>query len=233
MTKSNMEKTTRAKRVETNTEKNLDAEVLLKENQMLKEKLDSLEDKFATLLGMFEQQSKSQSNSNNNANAQDEKEDMQDNLNIQIPRDYNVVITSLFTGKMTLKANNKRIPLPYFGSTMPVTYEDLTYIVANHRRLAEERAFVINDDNVVKALYLQDFYKNKIDANTLQNIISLPEDKLRSLYDSLSKILQESVIDLVIDKVKSGQLADRNKISIFSELSGKDIDEIIHLTTAK
>jgi len=215
--------------VDNNNAENNNSSTILEENKKLKQELEELKK-------MLQQLTSSQSLKTENevVNKDEDELEIDDNIAI-IPPNKLINITSLFYGGMTLKAsNNKPIRFETFGLTRPVTFEDLTYITGNHRNLAEEVAFFIHDKDARKALYLDKYYNNKISKKTIEDIISLDMNQIQEIYNSLTNILKETVVDIIIQGIKSGdrKYADRTKIDFISKLCGKNLykiaqDEII------
>lgn len=145
---------------------------------------------------------------------------------VEIPPNKLINITSLFYGGMTLKAsNNKKIRFDKFGVTLPVTFEDLTYICSNHRNLAEEGSFFIHNQDAVKALYLESNYEKIVNKSTIENLISLSHDQIESVYTELTDSLKETVEDIIIQGIISNnsKFSDRGKIDLISKLCGKNL----------
>ena len=149
----------------------------------------------------------------------------------EIPANKKINITSLFDGQLNLKGMHGNIPLPRFGVTIPVTYENLIYICNNQRVFAEEGYFFIHDKDVVESQYLTENYKKFVNKEMIENIITLPTHKIGEIYNNVTDHLKETIIDIVVKGVKSGdyKYSDRNKIAYLSEISDKDIYKMVDL----
>jgi hypothetical protein len=150
-----------------------------------------------------------------------------------IPPNKQINVTSLFYGGMTLRGNNEKpIRFENFGITRPISFDDLTHICSNHRRLAEEGAFFIHNKDAIKSLYLEENYKNFIKKEQIENVIDLPEEDIRRITKSLSSELKETVSEVVLAGVKRHikegdyKYSNRNKVALIGELCGRDIYKI-------
>ncbi|MBU7316140.1 hypothetical protein [Paenibacillus oleatilyticus] len=191
---------------------------LVTENEMLKTEISELRQ-------MFQQFMETQK-----LQLQEKEMKVEDSLTINddvsiIPPNKLINITSLYSGGMTLRANNKPIRFDKFGITRPVTFEDLTYICSNHRNLAEEGCFFIHDQEAVKALYLSDYYKHFVNKTTIENLITLSHEKISDIFNNLTDTLKETVEDIIVNGIISNdsKYADRNKIDHISKLCGKNL----------
>ena len=139
-------------------------------------------------------------------------------------------VTSLFTGGLSLiGSHGKPIRFERFGQTMPITFEDLNHVCSNNRKFAEEGYFYIHNMNAVKLLYLQDAYEKIIDAKAIENIITLPTDKIKEIYEKVAKNIKVSIIDVILKGIMDNKplYADRNKIDFISNLFGKDLNIVV------
>ena len=145
-------------------------------------------------------------------------------------------VTNLFDGQLNLRGlNGTLIQFAGFGTTLPVTYENLLHIANTHRKFAEEGYFLIHDKDVVDSLYLTHYYKKFINKEMIENIITLPTEKIKQIYDSITDHLREVVFNTIVNGVLIGDsnYSDRNKIYFISELYGKDIYATVELLRDK
>lgn len=192
------------------------------ENKQLKQEISDLKAMFQQLMSTVQSQNEAKV-----AAPIIEEEDEYATIDIQ-PNQI-IKVTSLFYGGMVLRgSNNKRVPFEKFGVTMPVTYEDLNYICSNHRKLAEEGCFYIHDKNAIKALYLEDNYKNIVNKQTIESIITLSDQQITDIITNLTPSLRYTVEDIVIQGIVSNdrRYGDRNKIDLISRLCDKNLNKI-------
>jgi len=159
------------------------------------------------------------------AEPSDDMFDMDEQLDI-IPLNTYINVTSLFNGVLTLKGDNgKTMKFDNFGITLPMTFQDLSAACSNSRRFAQEGFFFIHNKQAIKSLYLTDDYKKFINKNTLENIITLPAEKIASMYKNTTNTLKDTIIDLIVKGIVANdpQYLDRTKIYKLSELIAVDI----------
>lgn len=192
------------------------------ENKQLKKEINDLKAMFQQLMSTVQSQNEAKV-----VAPVIEEEDEYSTIDIQ-PNQL-IKVTSLFYGGMVLRgSNNKRIPFEKFGVTLPVSYEDLNYICSNHRKLAEEGCFYIHDKNAIKALYLEDNYKNIVNKQTIESIITLSDQQITDIITNLTPALRFTVEDIVIQGIISNdrRYGDRNKIDLISRLCDKNLSKI-------
>lgn len=201
-----------------------DAE-LLEKNAKLQSELDELK-------AMMEQLMESQKTQPEVVTKPQDDMEIDDEVEL-IPPNKMMNLTSLFYGGMTLQGANKPIRFEHFGMTRPVSFEDLTFICNNHRSLAENGFFFIHNKDAIKALYLDDHYKRFVNKQTIENIITLPDQEITNIFNNVTNELKETIIDVVIAGVKQHiqtgdnmKYSNRNKIELLSSLSGKNIWKI-------
>jgi|GEM_PF-1289973 len=207
-------------------ETNSNAEIE-EENILLKNELSEMKEMLKQLM---KTQSKTEAKSNEESPVPESKSssdifDMDEELDI-IPLNKLINVTSLFNGILTLKgANDSTMKFNNFGITLPMTFQDLSSACSHSRRFAEEGFFFIHNEQAVKSLYLADYYKKFINKNTLENIITLPAEKIASMYKNTTNTLKDTIIDLIVKGIVANdpQYLDRTKIYKLSELIAVDI----------
>lgn len=139
-----------------------------------------------------------------------------------------VTILSLTNGGLNLKSPKGIKTLRDFGSTTRVTFEDLHTIVENHRELASEGGFLIQDEASVKSLYLTEEYSRLISKDRIEKFIDLPTKEIIPALSVLPKTLQETILEKVIKGINSGdsRYSDLNKIKVLNDFTGRDLQEI-------
>jgi hypothetical protein len=207
-----------------NNNKNID-----ETNTKVEEENTLLRNELSEMKEMLQQLMKAQSKTVEESPAPQTKSsdmfDMDEELDI-IPLNKLINVTSLFNGILTLKgANDASMKFNNFGITLPMTFQDLSSACSHSRRFAEEGFFFIHNEQAVKSLYLADYYKKFINKNTLENIITLPAEKIASMYKNTTNTLKDTIIDLIVKGIVANdpQYLDRTKIYKLSELIGVDI----------
>lgn len=184
---------------------------LLKENKELKERLAKME---AMLQSLMVQQ---------NTNT---KEDNDDVIS-EIPMNKTVKVMSLFSGGLNLKTSNDSnatvFRFNFVGETYPIIYSDLVKIIANQRKFFKEGYCMILDKDVVKAHYLEDDYKRFVDGKVINNILEYETPKIKEIFSNVTKVIQQSIVDVVVNKINNNEYVDKNKVAVISELYGHDL----------
>ncbi len=148
----------------------------------------------------------------------------------EIPTNKPIRVMSLFTGGLNLKTSNdgnaQVFRLEKFGDIIPIMYMDLSKIISNQRRFFEEGYCIVMDKDVVKLHYLEDAMKKILDYKTITNILNYDIEKIKTLFSGATKVIQQTIVDLLIEKINKGEHLDKNKISVISEIFGHDIYEL-------
>ena len=210
----------RPKKAETLEKENKEMEV---ENKELRERLLELEKKLESLADMkVNEQTKQNSNP---AMYSDDYDDMP-----EIPMNKTVKVMSLFAGGLNLKTSRddsaQVFRFEFVGETYPIMYSDLVKIIGLQRNLFTSGYCMILNKDVVKAHYLEEAYKKFIDGKTINNILTYEADKIKELFINTTKVIQQSIVDLIIQKINSDENVDKNKVGVISEVYGKDVFEL-------
>lgn len=148
----------------------------------------------------------------------------------EIPLNRVVKVMSLFSGGLNLKTsdtnNAQVVRFEFVGQTLPIIYQDLIKMIGNQRQFFEEGYCMILDKDVVKAHYLEKFYKKFIDGKVINNILEYEPDKIREIFSNVTGVIQQSIVDVVISKILNNEYVDKNKVSVLSEVYGRDIFEL-------
>lgn len=203
---------------------------LQKENDFLKNEINDLKNMFKEFMqnnGASQENIDKTEKDNSGDDINNDFND--DDLNIQIKPTELINVTSLFTGGMSLLGSHGQpIRFVRFGQTMPITFEDLNHVCSNNRTLAEEGYFYINNRKAIKLLYLFENYEKIIDVKQIENFIHLTEAEMEKLYNSVTKNIQDSIVDLVVRGIMQNkpEYRDRNKIEFIGKLRGKDLEKM-------
>lgn len=144
----------------------------------------------------------------------------------EIPLNKLIKVVSLFHGILNLITNSgKVITFNHFGAIKPITFGDLMEICDRQKRLAEEGYFMILDKDAVEALYLTEAYKKIVSKEVIENIITLPEEKIKEILENTTDAIKESIIDTIIKGINAGDIRylDKNKIYFIGQILGKDL----------
>lgn len=205
----------------TNTE--TDDDKVLKENKELKKRLAEMEELIKSLA--------------NNKESESEKEIIQKEEIIQdedkyeeIPMHKPIKVMSLFAGGLNLKTSNDSnaqvFRFTFVGQVYPIVYSDLIKVMANQREFFQKGYCMILDKAVVKAHYLEDYYKKFVDGKVINNILEYDVEKIREIFSNVTPTIQQSIVDVIISKINSNDYVDKNKASVISKIYGNDIFDL-------
>lgn len=148
----------------------------------------------------------------------------------EIPMNKVIKIMSLFSGGLNLKTTNdgtaQVFRFEFVGQILPIIYSDLVKVVSNQRVFFEQGYCMILDKDVVKAHYLEDYYKKFIDGRVINNILEYEVDKIKDIFINTTPVIQQSIIDIMVQKINNNEYVDKNKITALNEVYGNDIFEL-------
>lgn len=189
-----------------------------------KEKED-LKNQVSELSKMVEQLLKAQKETKEDK-AESKKESSNEE-DVDINPNQRIKIISLSNGGLNLKGRgSEAIYLPEFGAPQSVSFEDLQAIYYNHGKLAREGAFFITDEKAVKALYLEQDYKNILNKEKLDGIFELSQNKMLDTVADLTSTQRKTFTARVVEGIQKGdpKYNDFNKIKALDKYIGNETD---------
>ncbi len=143
-----------------------------------------------------------------------------------------VLLMNMVNAGATYKTySGKVIRFDRFGQVQPARFEDLESLVSIYRNYFENiEVRIINDDDVIDALYLRNSYdSHDISKEEMENIISLDPQSMIKKIKLLSVPLQQSVISLVINGISNGEkkYMDKNKWDVIESTYNIDLNGIV------
>lgn len=196
--------------VETQSDNNSKIELLEEENKMLKSQVNEI---LALLKDMKSKEVESTLNSNNN-DPTTYKEDIHEFVDINPLKPIKVI--SLSDGGVNLKTTNdgnaKVFRFDKFGHVATITYADLQDCIATCRPFIEDGTVYICDKDVVRNNYLDEYYKHFLTIDTINNILSFPQNKIVDMVKNTTPTIQDTLIDLMVKKINNNENVDMNKI---------------------
>ena len=144
------------------------------------------------------------------------------------PDDY-VKIMSLNNKPMNISSKprfqGKTLSFTYFGETKKVLYSEFLDIKENHKNFFEQGLFYLLDEGreIIKELGLEDLYEHILTKEKIEDILNSNPEAF-SFFQSANKKQQELIINMLVIKLRDGQIVDRNLISNISRYSGIDIE---------
>lgn len=183
---------------------------LIEENEMLLERLSRLE-KLLENKTQIEAETK-------------------DSRNKLIPMTKIVKVVSLYNGILNLKTSNSvesiLFKFNFFGDEQPIFYSDLVKCIANQQRFFKEGFCMILDDEVVKAHYLINDYKNLLTKEEIENFLDLEESEMKEKFKKITTQQRITVIERIALKLNKNNIIDKNKVDIISRVSNQNIIKI-------
>lgn len=199
-------------------------EDLKKENEEIKNKFEDLSSMFKSMMEEFKQVKEQK------VEEKPKQESIVDEYK-DIHSRYPVFITSLYHGGLNLLGmNGTEIRFDKFGETRRCYFEDVEVFGRKNKSFIEKGWLFIHDERVLKLLYVDTEYSKMIQPETFKNLVNLPSEEIKSVYNSTTEYLQEEIVNLFANTiVKDEDSLDKNKIALINELSGKDVKKVAEL----
>lgn len=192
--------------VELSSENISKIELLEEENKMLKSQVNEI---LNLLKDLNEKKSEPQVNV-----ANDFEEEEHTFVDISPLKPIKVI--SLSDGGVNLKTTNdgnaKVFRFDKFGHVATITYADLQDCIATCRPFIEDGTVYICDKDVVRNNYLDEYYKHFLTVDTMNNILSFPQNKIVDMVKNTTPTIQDTLIDLMVKKINNNENVDMNKI---------------------
>jgi len=219
-------KTDTSKNVELNKNNELEQQ-LTEQLKVEQEKNVELENKINSLTSMVEQLIKQQTE--NTTQKQDNKSALDSYKEIDSHK--RVLLMSMIDAGATLITHGgKSVRFDRCGQIAPAKFEDVESLRNKYRSIFENLGIrIIDDEDVVNALYLRPFYdKYKVTFEDLDNIINLEPQEMIKKIQALPKSLQESVLSMIVGGVarRESKYLDKNKWEVINNAFNINIEEL-------
>lgn len=182
----------------TNTNVGITDELLFKENENLKRQIIELQNQYAALLSTI----------NNSTAGTEEYADIAPLKPIKV--------ISLSSGGVTLRSGQngtgKIFRFDKLGHAISIAYSDLLDVIATNRSFIENGVVYICDKDVIRNNYLTDAYKKFLTLDQITKILEFSVEDIDYMIRNTTKIIQETIVDVVVDKINNGESVDMNKI---------------------
>jgi arsenate reductase-like glutaredoxin family protein len=188
----------------------------------LTKKNKELEEKVNTLLSKIE-------NLTNNKTTSIQQNMYDISLNKVVP------VVSLFYGGLTLKtakSGGHEYRFEKFGDLRPIVYQDLLNCISTQNRFFREGFVYIMDQDVVSANNLNDFYKKILSKEQIEDLLNKNNETIRALFSNTTSTIQQTIVDLILEKIRTKQNLDSNKVNIISEIYGRDLYKLADIDSA-
>lgn len=194
----------------------------------LKKENEELKNQLAEMMNMIKdlqtQKVESEKTSTENVNV-DKPENIKD-----VEMNERILVTSITTGGVNLKTSNdgsaRHFRFEKLGQTIPIIYEHLINCINTDRWLFEDGLIYISDPNVIREQCLEDSYKKFLTPETIENILDFDMSVIIDMVTSTTPAIQESIIDLVVDKLNHGGSIDMNKVNAIGTACNVNIMEL-------
>lgn len=199
----------------------LNDDLLKKENEKLKNQL-------AEMMNMIKDL---QTNNSKRENVSIEDEHINESETIKdVEMNARILVTSITTGGVNLKTSNdgsaRHFRFEKLGQTIPIIYEHLINCINTDRWLFEDGLIYISDPNVIREQCLEDAYKKFLTPETIENILDFDMNVIVDMVTSTTPAIQETIIDLVVNKLNHGGFIDMNKVNAIGTACNINIMEL-------
>jgi uncharacterized protein (UPF0147 family) len=147
----------------------------------------------------------------------------------ELTADTDVVVISMYHGSLVLSTEPNGAGVQYifeeFGEEQDIPFGDLRDICKNMRRFAQEGYFYIANENVVKKLRLTSSYGRMLPYEDMAELENKPADVVIELYKLASELQKGEILNLFLEKYRSGQPVDTNILRGIGDLIGRDLLE--------
>jgi uncharacterized protein (UPF0147 family) len=147
----------------------------------------------------------------------------------EIDSDTDILVRSAYRGTLVLSTEPNGAGVKYefgeFGEEQDIPFGDLKDICKNMRRFAQEGYFYIMNESAVKKLRLTSSYGRMLPFDDMAELENKPSDVVIELYKLASPLQKDEIVDLYLEKYRSGKEVDTNVLRCIGELIGRDLLE--------
>lgn len=146
----------------------------------------------------------------------------------EISADEEILVISLTPNKLNLVGDNGVVLFSFdeIYEEQYIDYASLREIVRLNRDMARSGRFYILDERAVSKLRLKNNYKNVLNPEQLQKILSMDVTKAIELYKLANDTQKRTIIELVKQSKFRGENVDYNLLGELSKLSGIDLMDV-------
>jgi len=146
-----------------------------------------------------------------------------------IPMTKIIKVVSLYDGILNLRTAYGQaatiFKFNFFGDEQPIFYSDLVKCISMQQRFFKDGFVMILDEEVVKAHYLVEHYKDLLNKDQINSFLNFNEFEINSIYPKLTTQQKITVLQNIANKINANT-ADRNKVDIVSNISKVDLNEL-------
>ena len=193
--------------------KEIDAEIVDKEKELLKNKISEQEKEMANLKAQMEMLLKAVSNNN-----LDTQKEIKNNKKT-------IKFINMTTGGFTIRGTrlyhlDKQFDYQVFSES------EARIIVNNMPNSVANGQLYIADHDFIEECELDYVYENLIDDKTLKNLLSKNSEDICEIYRNASEFQKKIIVDMVIEKQINEEKVDANILVDLGKLCGIDFMKI-------
>lgn len=197
-------------------------------DDLLKRENEKLKNQLAEMMNMIKDL---QTNNSKPENVSIEDEHINKSETIKdVEMNARILVTSITTGGVNLKTSNdgsaRHFRFEKLGQTIPIIYEHLINCINTDRWLFEDGLIYISDPNVIREQCLEDAYKKFLTPETIENILDFDMNVIVDMVTSTTPAIQETIMDLVVNKLNHGGFIDMNKVNAIGTACNINIMEL-------
>lgn len=216
------------KEIEAQVRSEIASPVNVSNDDALKKENEELKNQLAEMMNIIKDLQAGKSESEN---VTVENKDTNKSENIEdVEMNARILVTSITTGGVNLKTSNdgsaRHFRFEKLGQTIPIIYEHLINCINTDRWLFEDGLVYISDPNVIREQCLEDAYKKFLTPNTIENILDFDMNIIMKMIASTTPAIQETIVDLVVDKLNHGGSIDMNKVNAIGTACNVNIMEL-------
>lgn len=152
---------------------------------------------------------------------------------IYISPDKNIRVMSLCNNKLNLTSGSgkdakKRI-FTHFGQVKTIPYSTLIEMIEYRPSFAENGIYYILDKDVIEKTGLSEYYSRILKKEDIEKIFKNTDEAI-SLYKTLNEKQREMVNDILVTKVRNGEVSDLNLVSSIERIGNVDIMERVKVS---
>lgn len=110
------------------------------------------------------------------------------------------------------------------GDVVDVRYDDLVAAVRTRKPAVFKPRFIIKDkDFIAQFSQVKDLYDSLYSLEDLRSILTLPADKMKTVINSLPEGAKESLRDMAMSAIDSGNLDSVQRVRVLDEIYGTNM----------
>ena len=126
--------------------------------------------------------------------------------------------------KTSQEGNATTFRLDRFGTTIPISVEDLNKCINCDMWLFTEGYVYINDKTAIEDNYLEDYYVKFLDVDKISNIMTFSDSELKNMIANTTRTIQETICTRLATKMQNNEPLDMNKVDVIGKACTPPID---------